>query len=117
MVDEGIDKLIEDFSAAARKHYEATMQGRWQETNRQARNISRAFHKIIEAGDRARQALLAQMYNDDLAVAKTAAVFSLKYDTERSLEVLQRIAKVPGIIGFGAEQAILRWEEGEWQLE
>jgi hypothetical protein len=117
MVDERIDKLIEDFSTAARKHHEATMQGHWQETNRQARNISRAFHRITEAGDSARQALLAQVHNDDLAVASSAAVFSLKYDTERSLEALQRIAKEPGIIGFGAKQAILRWEEGEWQLE
>ena len=117
MAQEQIDRLIADFVKAAKKHHEATMQGYWPETNKQAKRISKTFRDLVEIGESARQALLALVDSDDLAVASAAAVFSLKYDTERSQVALRRIAKEPGIIGFGAEQALKRWEEGAWQLE
>jgi hypothetical protein len=53
----------------------------------------------------------------NLAVAEMAAVYSLKYDPLRALAALRRISQEPGLIGFGARQAIQRWEEGSWQLE
>ena len=117
MIQDRIGKLIAEFAAAARKHYEATMQGNWQETNKQAKRVASIFREIVDNGESARQALLALADSEDLAVAKTAAAFSLKYDPEQAGTVLRRIAKEPGMIGFVAEQALKRWEEGDWHLE
>jgi hypothetical protein len=116
MTEDQIDELIADFVMASKKQHEATMQGRWQEGNKYVRSISRSFRKIVQRGESAREALLAQIDNADLAVASMAAAYSLKYDTERSLAALQRIAKEPGIIGFSAKQTLMRWEEGDWHL-
>ena len=46
-----------------------------------------------------------------------AAVYSLKYDPSKSLKALRNMVKEDGIIGFQAEQAIKRWEEGTWKIE
>ena len=117
MTQERIANLIADFVVATEKYHEATKQGNWQEVNKYAKHISRQFREIVETGDVARQALLEEVDNGDLGVASMAAAYSLKYATERSLAALRRIAKEPGIIGFGAKQALMRWEEGDWQLE
>ncbi len=112
-----IDKLVAHFVKAARKHYEATMTGNWRETNKQAKRIRKAFQGIRKIGENARQALLAQTENQDLAVASMAATYSLKCNTQQAQTVLQRIAKEPGIIGFEAQQALQRWKEGDWHLD
>ncbi len=109
--------LITRFAAVAKKHHESTLQGNWREANKHAKSIRELFGEIVAIGEEARRALLEQIDHDDSAVASMAAVYSLKYDTESSLTALRRIAKEPGVVGFGAKQAIMRWEEGEWQLE
>jgi hypothetical protein len=117
MTQKQVDKLITDFVEAAKKHYEATMVGNWRETNKQAKRIRKVFQGIKSAGENARQALLAQTENQDLAVASMAATYSLKYGTQQAQMVLQHIASEPGIIGFGAQRALQRWEEGDWHLD
>ena len=80
--------------------------------------MHQAFEEIIAIGENAREALLAQIDNKDDSVAVMAATYSLKYAPVKSQAVLRRIAKDnTGIVGFGAAQAIQRWEEGAWQLE
>jgi hypothetical protein len=117
MIQKQTDRLITDFVEATKKHYEATMAGNWRETNKQAKRIRKAFQGIKSAGENARQALLAQTENQDLAVASMAAAYSLKYSTKQAQTILQHIAEEPGIIGFGAQQALQRWEEGDWHLD
>lgn len=75
------------------------------------------FLKIAKVGEEARNALLSLTDGEDIAVAAMVAVYSLKHNPERSLATLRRIAKESGIIGFEAEQAIQRWENGDWQIE
>jgi hypothetical protein len=117
MTERDIDKTVNDFVQAAKKHYAATMMGDPETTNRYARKLHGIFQKIVALGNDARDKLLAKTDDDDAAVAAMAAVYSLKYNTEKSLAALKRIASDPGIIGFEAQQAIKRWEEGAWQLE
>lgn len=112
-----LDEYLEVFVDAAAQHYEATLEGNWRKTNRCARKVDTAFRHIIEFGNEGRESLLALTDNANLAVAKMAAVYSLKYGTQQALATLRRISQEPGIMGFGAQQAILRWEEGAWQLE
>jgi hypothetical protein len=117
MGENQIDKLIAVFANAAKEHYAAIMRGDWREANKQAKRLSNAFHEITAIGERARREFLALVDSEDLAIATAAAVYSLKFNTERSKAALQRIATEPGMIGFRAQQALQRWDEGAWQLE
>lgn len=117
MTSEIIDKLIAEFSDAARKHHDSTLEGNSRKINKQAKKMADAFSEIVRHGHRGREALLSLVDDENLAVAQMAATFSLKYAPERCIEVLTKLAKDPGIIGFGASQALLRWEEGSWKIE
>ncbi len=112
-----VDEAVSAFVEATKLHYQATLAGNYKITNKYAQIIDEAFRKIVAMGVEARQALLANVDDDDNAVASMAAVYSLKFNPERALDALRRIADKPGLIGFGAQQAIQRWEEGTWQLE
>jgi hypothetical protein len=46
-----------------------------------------------------------------------AAVYLLRYKTREALEVLRKEAAGVGLVAFGAQQAIKRWEEGTWKLD
>ncbi len=91
--------------------------GDWAANNHWVRKQVKVFRKVVELGTPVRDELLKLLDHENPVVAKSAATFSLKYATERSTEVLKRIAKEPGIVGFEAQQALLRWQEGSWQLE
>lgn len=113
---EQLAKLIDSFTDAAKKHQNAATTNS-RKANTQARRIHKIFCEIVEIGDEAREALLQLTDNSDDAVASMAAVYSLNYDTEKSVATLKRIAQKPGLIGFEARQAIQRWKECTWQLE
>lgn len=117
MVDKQINYLIDEFVHAAEEHYRATLAGNSKKTNAQAKRIHKIFQEIIKFGHDGRMALLVQIHNENAAVAIMAATYSLKFSSEESLAILRRISQQPGWLGFGAEQAIKRWEEGNWHLE
>lgn len=118
MEQDKTDKLIEHFVQAAITYHNATMSGKSKIVNRQAKRLHQIFLEIIEIGEDARSALLSLTDHKDDSVALMAATYSLKYDTLKAKSALSRLAKENhGIIGFGAEQALMRWEEGAWQLE
>lgn len=110
-------KLVEDFAEAAEKSFEATQNGNWADNNRWVKKQVAVFRYIIELGTPARDELLEFLNHENPVVAKSAATFSLKYATERSIAVLQQIANEPGLLGFEAQQSLFRWHEGNWQLE
>ena len=114
---ENINSLIQSFILSTIAHHDATLNGDWRGANKSARKRHKIFLQIVEAGDTAREALLAQTKNDNIHIALIAAVYSLKYNPEQSLETLHWLADKPGLLGFEAEQAIKRWEEGSWRLE
>ncbi len=110
-------KLVEQFAEAAEKSFEAILKGDWRENNKWVKRQVKAFQQITEIGEVAREELLTLLEHENLAIAKSAAAFSLKYATEKSKTTLARISQEPGILGFEAQQALQRWEEGSWQLE
>ena len=117
MTDKQIGRLISEFVRSAEKHYRATLAGNSKQTNAQAKRIRKVFQEIVKSGDDARVALLEQIHNENDGIAIMAATYSLKFNPKESLATLRRISQKPGWIGFGAEQAIKRWEEGNWHLE
>jgi hypothetical protein len=112
-----IQELIDVFVAAVIGQHEALANGDWRTGNPLAKKYDAAFRKIIEHGDEGRNALLALIEHPNVAVAEMSAVYSLKYSPDQCLKVLRQLSREPGLVGFGAQQAIQRWEEGAWQLE
>jgi carbamate kinase len=117
MTARDIERRIENFVKAARAHYAATLAGDHEKVNAQAKSLQRAFQEIVALGDVGRDALLVKAENEEVAVAAMAAVYSLRHNTAKAIEILRHIAMQPGLIGFEAQQALQRWEEGSWQLE
>jgi len=117
MKNQRVEDLIKSFTHASKRHYQASFAGDWMSANIEADNIRRITNQLFDLGEDARRALLAQTENDDLYVSALTAVYSLKYSPEKSISVLNKISKEPGLIGFEAKQALLRWEEGEWRLD
>ncbi|NJM39409.1 MAG: hypothetical protein HC853_00885 [Anaerolineae bacterium] len=112
-----LQEHLDDFQTAVIGQREALLKGDWRTGNPLAKKYDAAFRKIIEYGEEGRNALLALTEHPNVSVAEMAAVYSLKYNPEQCLNVLRRLSSEPGLIGFGAQQAIQRWEEGSWQLE
>ncbi len=46
-----------------------------------------------------------------------AAVFLLRYRHAESVKVLEDLSKGVGMIAFGAQEALKRWDEGAWKLD
>lgn len=70
-------KLVERFAEATEKSFEATLKGDWRENNKWVKKQVKAFQQIVEIGDIARQELLTLLEHENLAIAKSAAAFSL----------------------------------------
>ncbi len=112
-----IKSLIDSFSNSAKTHYLATINGDWKTANKEISKLRHVFKEICKINEPARKKLLVLTENDDLAIASMAALYSLKYDPEKCISILKKIANEPGILGFQAIHAIQRWNEGKWNLE
>jgi hypothetical protein len=114
--DERIPQLVESFINAAIKHQVLSLKD-WKTANREAKELQRIFLELKSIGRPGREALLALVKSEKPSVALMASVYSLKYDTKKSMKTLKSLAKEADFIGFQAEQAIKRWEEGTWNIE
>ena len=114
MNDEKRSLLIRRFAIAAQAHQAALEEMNEGRANAHARVISGLYAAIIHEGNAGREALLALLESESQVVAGMAAVYSLRYSSSRSLEVLRRLADQGGLLGFRASVAIERWENGEW---
>ena len=114
MNDEKLSLLIRRFAIAAQAHQTALEEMDEDRANAHARVISGLYAAIIREGDVGRESLLALLDSESQVVAGMAAVFSLRYNPSRSLEVLRQLAGKGGLLGFRASVAIERWEGGEW---
>jgi len=106
--------LLCRFAVAAQAHQSALEEMDEDRANAHARVISGLYATIIREGDVGREALLSLLDSESPLVAGMAAVFSLRYNPTRSLEVLHRLADKEGLLGFRASVAIERWNKGEW---
>jgi len=107
--------LLHRFALTAKAHFQAMEDMDEERANAHARMIAGLHRSIIDFGERGREALLELVDEKDLVVAGMAAVYSFRYDSERSLSTLKRVAREPGLLGFRARMAIELWESGEWR--
>ena len=117
MNEEKLTLLLRRFAIAAQAHENALEDMDEERANDHARVISGLYAAIIREGGRGREALLTLLVNDSPVVMGLAAVYSLRYNPSRALEVLHRLAEQGGMLGFRSSIAIERWENGEWNEE
>lgn len=117
MSDETLQRLLKRFAAAAEAHATALETMDAASAERHVVMLDKLFAAIVHSSPAGREALLQLAEDYDGAAAGMAAVYSLRYRSERALAVLRRLAAKPGLLGFRASVAVERWEQGEWEAE
>ena len=117
MADEIIES-VNAFKDAAMKQFTFTKEGDWKKGNAQIKRMNTAFKNLKEVGDEGREALLNLINDDEVCVSKLTAVYSMRYNPDKCLTVLKKLAKqdIPHI-SFEAKQSIQSWDNGEWYIE
>lgn len=115
MDDDRLARLLGRFAAAARAHYGALEALDEARANAHAQLIAGLYQSIVREGPAGREGLLALVDSDDQVVAGMAAVYSIRYNPERCVALLRRLAAREGLLGFRAGVALERWEAGEWE--
>ncbi len=116
-MEKKINNLVDKFAESVLRQSECLNKGDWKSGNKHAKNYIKSFNEICKIGDIAKEQLKELFQHENDNVRAMAATFLLKYDTDASLEILNEIAKKPGIVGFEAQESIKRWEEGAWDLD
>jgi hypothetical protein len=115
MNEEKLSVLVRRFAVATRAHHSALEDMDEGRANAHARAIKGLYATITRQGDAGREALMVLLDSENQVVAGMAAVFSLRYSSHRSIEVLRRLAASGGLLGFRAGVALERWENGVWE--
>jgi len=112
-----IDKLIDRFIKETVLNYEALEKGDYKKGNKAIKIINKLFDELKDAGEEGREALLSLTDNEREEVRLMASVYSLKYNSKRSLATLKKLTKNSGILGLEAQQAIENYNSGNWGIE
>lgn len=112
-----LEELVEQFAENVAAQTDAIWQGDARTGNRHARKYGTAFDKLRAHGDAGRDALAVLLKHPRMDVRVMAAAHLLRHRTAESKAVLEEAARGEGMIPFGAQQALKRWEEGTWALD
>jgi hypothetical protein len=112
-----LEELVEQFAQNVAAQTDAIWRGDAKTGNKHARKYDAAFEKLRAHGNAGRDALAVLFKHPRMDVRVMAAAMLLQYRTAGAKAVLEEAAKGEGLIPFGAQQALLRWEEGTWALD
>ncbi|WP_342374527.1 DUF2019 domain-containing protein [Myxococcus stipitatus] len=112
-----LGRLIGEFAHHTVAQTEAIMRGDARTGNKHADKSLAAFDRLRSHGDAGRDALATLFAHPRMDVRTAAAVLLLRYRTAEAKAVLEEAAKGEGLIPFGAQEALKRWEEGTWALD
>ena len=117
-MNDKLKRFVMDFAESVIRQTEEIGNGDAESGNRYAKRYLKSFEELRAFGDLGREALASLFLHERADVRAMAATFLLRYRTKEALEVLQQVAASgEGLAAFGAEQAIQRWEEGDWRLD
>ncbi len=112
-----LQELVATFRENVIAQTEAMRHDDYRTGNRHAIRATKAWDELRSYGDKGRDAFFVLLSDSDAYVRLRAAAILLRYRNKEATEVLQEAAKQPGFVGFGASQALQRWEEGDWHLD
>ncbi|QQR48218.1 DUF2019 domain-containing protein [Myxococcus xanthus] len=110
-------QLVEEFAESVAAQTDAIWRGDAKTGNKHANRYIAAFKKLRAHGDAGREALAQLFAHPRMDVRTAAATYLLRYKTAEAKAVLEDAAKGEGLIPFGAQEALKRWEEGAWTLD
>jgi len=116
-VDMEIDTLVREFGDCVAAQAQCIADGDANAGNEYARRYVAAFERLRDFGSEGRDALRSLMADERADVRVMAAAFLLRHSEQEALSVLRREANQPGLVGFGAQQALDRWKDGTWSLD
>ena len=111
-----IERLLEDYAAAAVKHGESTEKGNSRVANKSYRLIVRALRKLDGASPQGRRVLRHLYSHVDSSVRLWAASHLLGVDPEGAVAILEEVSKGPGILAFDAEMVLKEWRAGRLKI-
>jgi len=112
-----LEELVAQFADNVAAQTEAIWLGDSKTGNKHARKYGDAFDKLRAHGDAGRDALAVLLKQPRMDVHVMAAAHLLRHRTAEARAVLEEAAKGEGMIPFGAQQALKRWDEGTWALD
>ncbi|MFP2897852.1 DUF2019 domain-containing protein [Corallococcus sp. 4LFB] len=112
-----LQDLVEQFAENVVAQNEAIFRGDARTGNKHARKYGAAVDKLLAHGNAGRDALCVLLKHERMDVRVMAAAHLLRYRTAEAKAVLEEAAKGQGLVPFGAQQALKRWEEGNWELD
>jgi hypothetical protein len=112
-----LEQLVKTFADNVMLQKETVRHNNPRAGNRYARIYGAAWDALRRHGDLGREALCALLDDERPDVRAMAAAHLLKYKTEEATRVLREVARGQGLAAFGASEALLRWEEGDWHLD
>jgi hypothetical protein len=111
------EALVKKFADSVSAQSEAISQGDPVTGNKHAKKYIDAFKKLRSSGNEGRDALSVLLTDERADVRVMAASYLLRHCEEDARAVLEFEAEKPGLVAFGAKQALQRWEDGTWALD
>jgi hypothetical protein len=109
-------KWVKQFADASAMLSYVTLKGG--SSGRYNRLVKEALEKLGAMGDPGREALATLLGHERPDVRVAAASHLLRYLTAEATAVLrEEAARGPSLTAFDAEQVLMRWEEGNWNLD
>ena len=115
-MDDQLNNAVANFAQAARNHYEYTLAGNTEATNRAAGEIDGCFRVVIAHGDAGRLMLLDLLADENRAVRSMAAAYSLTYAPGRVVPILEQLSNGNDLKALAAKNCLKQWREGNWHL-
>lgn len=114
-----IDALVREYANAIVATSEMSLSDPVSKHNVQMNRASRAWKKLVSKyGDEGRDAFCQLLGHPNAVVRVNAAALLLRYRNRAAMSVLMTEAKKgPSLLAFTAQQALQRWEEGDWHLD
>lgn len=112
-----LEELVEQFAQNVVAQNVAISRGDARTGNQHARKYGAAVDQLLARGNAGRDALSVLLKHERMDVRVMAAAHLLRYRTDEAKAVLEEAAKGQGLVPFGAQQALNRWEEGTWALD
>jgi hypothetical protein len=117
MKNKSLFDIVAELIDAAHKQDEAVMAGDGKAARKYGNLLCDRWSEVKDLGNEAKDELAKHLRHPDPSVRSTVAVFLLKHRHDEAMSVLNELAQGEGLGAFECQEAIKRWEEGNWSLE
>lgn len=105
------EEKIKKFKEIVFNQFKALEEGDSTKANKLMKEVMKIHHQLVELGDEGKNALVELMEEDDLPIKLIASFYSLPYNENKALEVLNKLSKSStGVIKTRSDIIIEHWK-------